>query len=176
MWIQVQHINPVWYFDATGSIIQDIPGEKKPLLYSMVCHDTDTNSIIPVFEFVTTSHSEDNLAKYLSIMRRKLHREIPSSRFYPIAPIVVMDFSWASINAVCDGFNMCNISQYIRWAYDVIFKESETISAINVLIYLCSTHMLKSTVDKVKKIQVNEIRNRDKKTIEEREVQKKYEH
>ena len=97
MWIYVQHINPVWYFDATGSIIQNIPGEKKPLLYSMVCHDTSTKTIVPVFEFVTTSHSEDNLAKFLSSMRRKMYREIPSSRFYPIAPIVVMDFSWASI-------------------------------------------------------------------------------
>lgn len=72
MWIHVQHINPVWHFDATGSVIQDIIGESKPLLYSMVCHDTETKTIIPIFEFVTTSHSQDNLANFLSTMSRLL--------------------------------------------------------------------------------------------------------
>ena len=153
MWLHIQTVNPIWHFDATGSIVVDILGEKKPLLYSIVCHDSETNSIIPVFEFVTTCHSEDNLAKFLSILRRKFRREIPSVKYYSIAPIVVMDFSWASINATLDAFNMCNIDQYIRWCFDMLFKNGSIENAINVLIYICSTHMLKLTVDKVKKIQ-----------------------
>jgi hypothetical protein len=48
MWIQSQHFNPVWHFDATGSIIRNIPGDKMPLLHSMVSHDTSTK-IIHVF-------------------------------------------------------------------------------------------------------------------------------
>ena len=150
MWIQSQHFNPVWHFDATGSIIRNIPGEKIPLLYSMVSHDTSTKIIFPVFEFVTTSHSEDNLAK-LSTFPRRLFREIPNTQFFPIAPVVVMDFSWASINASVESFNNCNFGHYINWSYDVLFKIGDTLQAINALIYLCSTHMLKLTVDKVKK-------------------------
>ncbi len=148
MWIQSQHFNPVGYFDATGSIIRNIPGEKMPLLYSMVSHDTSTKIIFPVFEFITTSHSEDNLARFLSCMRRRFFREIPNTQF---APVVVMDFSWASINASVESFNNCNFGHYINWSYDVLFKNGDTLQAINALIYLCSTQMLKLTVDKVKK-------------------------
>ena len=166
MWLCAQIVNPVWYFDATGSIHVDILGEKTPLLYSMVFHDTNTKCIIPIFEFVTTSHSEDSLAKFLSLMRRKLRREIQISQYFSIAPVIIMDFSWASINSVMDSFNMCNIDQYIRWCYDVLFKEGKCIDAINVLIYLCSTHMLKLTINKVKKINfgVEHVKNKTNST------------
>lgn len=157
MWLHTQMINPVWHFDATGSIICDISGEKTPLLYSMVCHDTVTKTIIPVYEFVTTSHSEDSLAKFLSLLKKKFQREIPSTqKYFSLAPIVVMDFSWASINAVLDAFNMCNIDQYICWSFDVLFREGNVANAISVLIYLCSTHILKLIADKVKKLQFGE--------------------
>lgn len=149
-------VNPIWYFDATGSVICDILGEKTPLLYSMVCHDTETKTILPVFEFITTSHSEDSLAKFLSSLRRRLRREIPSQKYFSLAPIVVMDFSWASINSVLDAFNLCNIDQYIRWSFDVLFKRGHVTEAIKVIIYLCSTHMLKLTSNKVKNIQFGE--------------------
>ncbi len=175
MWLHAQMVNPVWYFDATGSIITDILGEKTPLLYSMVCHDTVTETIIPVYEFITTSHSEDNLAKFLGSLRRKFRREIPSQKYFSLAPIVVMDFSWASINAVLDAFNLCNIDQYIRWSFDVLFKKGSVTEAVQVLVYLCSTHMLKLTADKVKKIQFGEqpIKKNKKQTNEDKENAKK---
>jgi hypothetical protein len=120
MWLHTQIVNPVWYFDATGSIIIDVFGEKTPLLYSLVCHDLSTKTIIFIYEFITMSHSEDSLAGFLSAFRRKLVREIPSQKYFSIALIVVMDFSWTSIDAVLDSFNYCNIDQYIRWCYDVL--------------------------------------------------------
>ena len=68
---------------------------------------------------------------------------------------------------------MCSISQYIRWAYDVLFKEGDIVCAINVLIYLCSTHMLKSTIDKVKKIQIGNLTRLAKKTANEKQEYKR---
>jgi hypothetical protein len=57
--------NPVWNFDATGSVIVLISGQKKPLLYSLVMHDTDQHKILPVAEFVTTLHDAENISEYL---------------------------------------------------------------------------------------------------------------
>ena len=167
MLLHAQTVNPVRYFDATGSIITDILGEKTPLLYSLVCHDTVTKTIIPIYEFITTSYSEDSLEKFLSSLRRKIRREIPSQKYFSLAPIVVMEFSWASINAVLDAFNLCNIDQYIRWCFDVLYKNGNVTEAINVVIYLCSTHMLKLTVDKVKKIQFGEKQSMKRKSKEQ---------
>ncbi|RNA34449.1 hypothetical protein BpHYR1_031736 [Brachionus plicatilis] len=35
IWIQAKCSNPIWYFDATGSVHKDIVSQKKPLLYSI---------------------------------------------------------------------------------------------------------------------------------------------
>ena len=47
-----------------------------------------------------------------------------------------------------------------------LFKEGKCIDAINVLIYLCSTHMLKLTINKVKKINfgVEHVKNKTNST------------
>ena len=51
MWEIIQKDNPVWYIDATGSILKDKPSEKEILLYSIVCHDHSKQNIITVAEF-----------------------------------------------------------------------------------------------------------------------------
>lgn len=38
-WQKTEKINPVWFFDATGNIHKQIPGNTTPLFYSIVCHD-----------------------------------------------------------------------------------------------------------------------------------------
>ena len=63
MWHQIQSKSPIWYFDATGGLTKSIAGQKDPNLYSMVCHDPITNQTIPVFEFVTTSHTSCNILR-----------------------------------------------------------------------------------------------------------------
>ncbi len=86
-----------------------------------------------------------------------------------------MDFSWASINASVESFNNCNFGHYINWSDDVLFKNGDTLQAINALIYLCSTHMLKLTVDKVKKVNFRIKNNNEKRTKIEIKEEKKYE-
>jgi hypothetical protein len=174
MWLHVQTVNPVWCFDATGGIIRDVLDEKRALLYSAVFHDDETKSIIPAFEFVTTNHTEDNIFKYLAVLRRLFLREIPSSaKYFQIAPIIVTDFSWASINAILDAFNRCNIEQYINWTYDILIKKNGVLKdAMVTIVYLCSTHILKLIVQKTKQVKFgaeqknNRLKN---KTKEEKE-------
>ena len=64
MWAIVQDKNPIWYFDATGGIINNVKGQKKPLLYSLVFHDKENQLILPVSEFFTTANDARTILTY----------------------------------------------------------------------------------------------------------------
>jgi hypothetical protein len=51
MWEIIQQANPIWYIDATGSILKDKPNKKEVLLYSIVCYDRPRQNFIQVAEF-----------------------------------------------------------------------------------------------------------------------------
>jgi len=51
MWEIIQKNNPIWYIDATGSILKDKPNRKEILLYSIVCYDRPKQNFIQVAEF-----------------------------------------------------------------------------------------------------------------------------
>lgn len=51
MWEIIQKNNPIWYIDATGSILKDKLNRKEILLYSIVCYDRPKQNFIQVAEF-----------------------------------------------------------------------------------------------------------------------------
>ena len=51
MWEIIQQENPIWFFDATGSMLKDKPSNKEILLYSIICYDQTKHNLIPVAEF-----------------------------------------------------------------------------------------------------------------------------
>ena len=61
MWNFVKKKNAIFYFDATGGILKNIPGQKRPYLYSLVCHDKGKKLIIPVADFITTMNDTNTL-------------------------------------------------------------------------------------------------------------------
>ena len=72
MWKVIQEVNPIWNFDATGSVIKNFRRQKMPLLYSLVSHDNVLKQILPIAEFITTSHTIDSISANLSIIKDKL--------------------------------------------------------------------------------------------------------
>ena len=60
----------------------------------MVSHDTINKQIIPIFEFLTTSHNQTNISKNLISARNFLEKSMSKNKFI-VAPIIVTDFSWA---------------------------------------------------------------------------------
>lgn len=68
----IRHNYPVWHFDATGSILKNITGQKKPYLYSLVSHDEKNQLILPIAEFITTAHDSTNISKYLITIKKIL--------------------------------------------------------------------------------------------------------
>ena len=151
MWHEIQAKSPIWYFDATGGLTKSISGQKEPNLYSMVCHDPINNQIIPVFEFLTTSHTSCNIATFLIKANFLLDQERKRDTI-SIARVIVVDQSWAMINSICKTFNKCTIIDYLKWSFDLIQnKRAVDSSKFMTIVYLCSGHFLKSLIIQCKK-------------------------
>ena len=72
MWSIIQKVNPIWFFDASGLILADVPLNKSPILYSIVCYDNETGSIIPVAEFFSTCQESTTICQYLLVVKNKI--------------------------------------------------------------------------------------------------------
>ena len=144
MWSLIQNVNPVWFFDATGSILADVPLNNSPLLYSIVCYDNDTNSIIPVAEFFTTCQETTTICQFLMVIKNKIEMYTSGKKF-AIAPVIITDCSWTLINSVLNIFNQCNINQYLDWCFDFVVTRKHIEyknTSMQTYIYLCSVHFL----------------------------------
>jgi hypothetical protein len=141
-------------------VIVDVPNQSKPLLYSLVARDIKYKSIIPIGEFVTTSHSSNSISNKLSIIRDTLVDNYPTRNEKSYPDIVVVDFSWASIHAINKTFNYnCSILSYLEWTHEILVlnKPNHLLKIMNnTIIYLCSVHILKNIIKKAKSINVEE--------------------
>lgn len=150
IWDKLNVINSVWFFDATGSVHKDIRMQKKPFLYSLVMHDEKNKCILPLAEFISTAHDQVSISRYLTSIKSKL-----DINRIKVAKSVVVDMSWALINATLLSLNYCNLPNYINWCYYILFKPDKISlsNAINTRVFLCSTHFLKIIIKRAKKIQ-----------------------
>ena len=71
------NFNPIWHFDATGSVIESIKQQGQPLLYSIDFHDKQQNFIFPVAEFITTGHDADNISEFLTTIKNEIMKLVP---------------------------------------------------------------------------------------------------
>ena len=154
MWAFIRESFPIWFFDATGNVHKNINGQKKPFLYTIAFHDKKKKIILPVVDFITTAHDQYNIEKFLNIFKSKINNDLTAN-------IIVTDMSWALMNAVMNSFNKCDISTYLEWCYNVVFKNcsNQSYNSTNnkqLILYLCSTHFLKNIIKKSKKVNVNE--------------------
>jgi hypothetical protein len=155
MWLIIQQQNPIWYFDATSNINKKLPLQKDPDFYAMVCHDKQNRQLIPLFEFVTTDQTEFSINIYLQKAKNliKQTQTLPKNMFI-IAPIIVVDFSWAMINSINNSFNNCSTLQYLHWTFDVLINKNtcpDFLKIMNTRVYICAVHFLKTIIKKVKK-------------------------
>ncbi len=91
MWNTIKLLNPVWYIDATGGVHQKINVQKEIFTYRTVCHDENQKKIIPDFDFLTTCHTSENLAKYLRYAVARIEQNFSKNSPLIVPPIIVMD-------------------------------------------------------------------------------------
>lgn len=145
-------MNPVWYFDATGSMMKPLDGQGRILLYTFVCHNSFNRNIVPLSQFFTTSHDTLSISRFLLTIKTKFLMCAKTDSF-SIAPVIVTDESWAGINALCDVFNGKTLAQYIIWSYEVIVEHPDNLQLRLMMrskFFLCHVHFLYNAIKKVK--------------------------
>ncbi len=153
MWKIIQASYPIWHIDATGSVIEKIKNQKIPYYYSIVCHDLVNKQILPIACFVTTSHTINSITTNLSIIKDHVENNVSRTSHLPIAPIIVMDHSWALIGSVIKSFNKTTVLTYLIWCFDIYFNEENfKANYFATRVYICSIHMLKIIIKKAKKV------------------------
>ena len=92
MWTQIKNRNPIWYFDASGSIMKDVEN-KRVFIYSLVCYDEENANVIPVSEFLTNEQTQSIIKLFLFMFKNILKNNIKVANSLIWAPIVVTDCS-----------------------------------------------------------------------------------
>ena len=130
----------VLFFDATGTIIKDIVGLKRLLLYSLTTRDPLGKSPpIPIAEMISSTHTASAIRRLLIVLREK-ERFLFADNRQPIA--VRTDFSMAMISAcVAELNNGMSLEQYINACYGIL--EGTTLDANLSLVLVCSAHVMK---------------------------------
>ena len=133
--------NAVLYFDATGSIVQKIPGQNHRIfLYSMVMQNPiEGRSALPIAEFLSNDHHSSEIRHFLGVFCNNVKQL--SSNYVPRQ--VETDLSWAMIQGVLQAFNEHNAKAYLDYIWDVIHKD-HTIKEMKTktFVHTCSAHML----------------------------------
>ena len=151
MWRIVSLNNAVWYVDATSNIHSKIRGQKRSFLYTIAAHDALNKTIVNVADFINTSHTSGNLTKYFADILNVFEK----SKVI-IAPVIVIDFSWALLISLMKSTNNCEPLHYLHWTYDMLINKRRDIYLnqhhMRTRIVLCSVHFFKNVVKKTKLI------------------------
>ena len=158
MWSEIRKKHPVWYFDASGLILPNIRRQSRTVLFNLVAHDVKKKQVIPIAQFFTTNGEAITISSYLEQIKRILELNMNPKR--AIAPLIVVDYSDASLNAIFHTFNKDGtLTSYLDWAYLFLVSGKEGFEAIPVKVYLCSFHffaLLKSKSEDILKQLTNE--------------------
>ncbi|CAF1007477.1 unnamed protein product [Brachionus calyciflorus] len=149
LWALIKEKDPIWYFDATGSIIAKLPNQKETLLFSIVANDSKNKTSISVADFLTSS----NVTISIHCCLTKILQKFGLYSFFEKPRVVVTDFSWANLHALCKSFNNLEIIDYLNLTYQILVERKiYAIGTINTVIYLCSTHFLKNMIDETERV------------------------
>lgn len=131
----------ILFFDATGSIVQKIPGQTERIfLYSLVMENTvEGRSALPIAELLSNDHHTSEIRHFLSVFCNNV--KLQSSKIVPRR--VETDLSWAIIQGVVQTFNEQNVKNYLDYIWDVTRKRY-SLKELQTKTYLhtCSAHML----------------------------------
>lgn len=139
--------NDIIYFDATGSVVRkpkDIKC-KRILYYAIVVNKN--NTVLPIAEMITSVHN----TTAISIFLKTFCHFLQSKHFtWPLFSVVVVDWSWALINAIMNEWNKTTLSEYLEDVY-IALNKKENLRSNLIVVHNCCAHFQKrvsSTIHK----------------------------
>ena len=144
-----------FHFDATGSIFNKIPGSHHELMTYVLIFPVKTNENnqthlqFNVAEFISESQTSFAIEQFLSYVVNEMKTLSPPS--LQLVHEIVVDWSWAEINAVIKAFNSLSTKGYLSLTFKIITLQETTKLKGLVVLLECSSHLTKTMKSDVKK-------------------------
>lgn len=127
----------IGHFDATGTLVKELNChdhelDKRILQYVVVTKFAGFT--LNCFEFITNLHTGENQEEMLEIAIKKWK--------VPVFVLIIVDFSWASINACLNAFNKMNIIQYSQVLYTQLVNKTKIAASPFTKLGICSAHFM----------------------------------
>jgi hypothetical protein len=142
----------ILFLDATGSIVRspichNHPG-KSLLYYAGVISAHE--SIVPMFEFISSSHDVQTVTRALLKYRTFLTEECKFLHLkWPVFGIVVTDYSWVLIRSVLSAFNNMGLIDYMEIVCQHMNDKTVSIDYLT-LPFICCAHFMKIIANQIK--------------------------
>jgi len=118
-------------FHLDGSVVRKINAKGKRVFYYAGVVNID-GKIIPLLNFVSSEHNIAAISYYLMRFKHCFGQK------WPIFRTVVLDFSMALLNAVCESWNKLSLIDYINNCYK--YCKSDEPNQQFIVILLCGSH------------------------------------
>src|SRR5277367_3833175 len=107
------------HIDSTGSLVKKLHWIKKPVYYyvGVVRHPNGQSPAAPLFEYLSSDHTAPSIGMVIDVF---LHRYKIVHKVHPDIFEVVVDFSFAMLNAVCSAFNVMTLSRYLQVVWEAM--------------------------------------------------------
>lgn len=130
------------YLDATGGVVR-VPSQLRNatiLYYALVIstffEKSQSTDPVAITSMISFSHNTETIGNWLRLFRIYCEKKFKK---WPLFNEVVIDFSFALLNSVLDGFNRIDVIEYIKYCYSVVTGEENNKKYIRI--YLCYAHL-----------------------------------
>lgn len=131
---------PVLHLDATGTIIRRPQGVKKNTFYYAGVIRTQNDRVCAVLELISSNHDAGTIGMWLTKFR--LYATTVLSR-WPLFFAVVVDFSFALLNAVSIFWNNVTLLDYLNIVYHNLVNNKQPLPGNLIRISICCCHFFK---------------------------------
>ena len=131
------------HIDATGSIVKNLPHQKRIFLYAAIFKDgSDPTNVIPLGHAILADHTATSISYFVGNLRQyvvTLVDKVIRPSFF------VTDFSPAIFNAILQTFNHEDIRGHLKRCWNVILRKYD-VKELRSLSFLriCCSHMMKA--------------------------------
>jgi len=132
------------FLDATGSVICNIPGQKRAYLYSLVIKEDENLPAVSVADMLSCQHTIPRIEHFLACVKREVNTRGSQLQVEKIET----DFSFPLIQSCLHTFNNCTLKTYLSRVHANGSALPEQLYAH----HLCSAHMIKNFSGKLAKI------------------------
>ena len=156
----------ILYIDATGNVVEKIPGFKRILLYTLALRHPYSNLVaLPVAQYVTSSHTVTSIASFL--MKFREVEKVVKNGVNVTPKLIMTDQSLAIIKACLKEFTGESMNDFMNRGFRVVQGKANHEDLSKTIIHVCFSHIMNNTKKDLRKNPLGKRKKGEKKKIKD---------